>query len=101
MSSTRLFELGCIYVTSGVDTATIDFPSFLQFVAACIIDHGDGKWDSMCSSDADLNRRAARTGGRVFSSFIMPEPLRHLGMHLWVITESDRSSTTVLFPGEY
>ncbi len=101
MSSTRLFELGCIYVTSGVDAASTEFPSFLQFVASRIIAHGCGEWDTMCSSDADLNQRAVSTGGRVFSSYQIPEPLMHLGHHLWVITESDRSSTTVLFPGEY
>jgi hypothetical protein len=54
-----------------------------------------------CQSDIATNQAAIQHGGRVFSSYAIPSEMVSSGDKLWVITESDRSSTTVLFPGEY
>jgi hypothetical protein len=45
--------------------------------------------------DASKNDRAAACGDRVVSAYDVH------GKRLWVITEHDRSVTTVLFPEEY
>lgn len=50
----------------------------------------------MDTEDATANTLALLTGTRIFSSFNLPQ-----GGKVWVITEADRSSTTLLLPEEY
>jgi len=42
------------------------------------------------------NLRAVRDGTRVFSAYELRD-----GTRIWIITEADRSVTTILLPGEY
>ncbi len=58
--------------------------------------HQSGDWGDVCASDARLNDEALREGGRLLSSY---RTLK--GEVLWVITEFDRSITTLLLPDEY
>ncbi|MCC6815990.1 MAG: hypothetical protein IT267_06225 [Saprospiraceae bacterium] len=100
-SITKLFPLGCVYMTSGVDSVCHQHPSFFQFIADCLTSHSSGDFGTLCQSDIATNQAAIQHGGRVFSSYAIPSEIDSCGDKLWVITESDRSSTTVLFPGEY
>jgi hypothetical protein len=58
-------------------------------------------WSDMDEEDAAMNRRAAMEGGsRVFSAFrVRAKPDERCD--LWIITEADRSHTTILLPEEY
>lgn len=58
--------------------------------------HVQGDWGLVDAEDAQANDEALRDGGRLLSVY---ETL--LGTRLWVITEHDRSVTTVLLPEEY
>lgn len=58
--------------------------------------HLSGDWGSVPVEDAQFNEMALQSGGRLLSSFAIGE-----GIFIWVITESDRSSTTLLKPEEY
>lgn len=59
--------------------------------------HLGGDWGELEPEDARLNGEAARTGaGRVFSAY-----RTRTGERIWVITEHDRSATTLLLPDEY
>ena len=65
--------------------------------------HLTGDWQEMCKSDRDANLAAVLEGEtRVFSSFDIA-PKGHAGkpIQIWVITEWDRSVTTVLRPEDY
>lgn len=53
-------------------------------------------WSDMPPEDRETNARAVTGGGRIFSSYDYPNELT-----FWVITEWDRSVTTILFPNEY
>jgi len=58
-------------------------------------------WTDMDEEDAAANLRAAMEGGsRVFSAFRVRAKADER-CDLWIITEADRSSTTVLLPEEY
>jgi hypothetical protein len=46
--------------------------------------------------DQAANRRAVARGGRILSAYCLID-----GTKVWVITEADRSSTTILLPDEY
>lgn len=59
--------------------------------------HLSGDWGDLCESDKRQNDSALKTGeDRIFSSYRISETLT-----LWIITEYDRSVTTILLPSEY
>lgn len=58
--------------------------------------HRCGDWGEVCPADARLNDEALQEGGRLLSSYRTIK-----GEVLWIITEFDRSVTTILLPDEY
>jgi hypothetical protein len=58
--------------------------------------HMHGDWGCVHEDDALANERALRTGMRLLSAFVLPTDER-----LWIITEADRSITTLLLPEDY
>jgi hypothetical protein len=61
-----------------------------------LLRHQFGDWGSVPSEDADANREAIETGCRILSSYYLNPDER-----VWIITEADRSVTTLLLPDEY
>ncbi len=57
--------------------------------------HASGDWGEVPPEDARENERSLRHGWRVLSSYPVGQD------RLWVITEADRSVTTILLPDEY
>ncbi len=57
--------------------------------------HATGDWGDLCAFDRRQNEIALRDGYRVFSSYNIPAG------RVWIITEADRSVTTILLPEEY
>jgi hypothetical protein len=57
--------------------------------------HATGDWGDLCPFDLRQNEIALRDGLRVFSSYEVPAG------RVWIITEADRSITTILLPEEY
>ena len=58
--------------------------------------HARGDWGDVCSEDHTANDEALAGGARLLSAYRTPE-----GTKFWIITEADRSATTVLLPEEY
>ena len=58
--------------------------------------HRSGDWGEVDAEDWAANGRAVIEGQRVLSSYLLPG-----GTKVWVITECDRSVTTILLPSEY
>jgi hypothetical protein len=63
-----------------------------QFLAR----HECGDWGDLDAEDTETNDDALRHGGRLLSAYKVDN-----GLKLWVITEWDRSVTTILLPEEY
>ena len=57
--------------------------------------HATGDWGELCAFDRRQNQIALRDGYRVLSSYDV------LAGRVWIITEADRSITTILLPEEY
>jgi hypothetical protein len=57
--------------------------------------HATGDWGELCAFDRRQNEVALRDGYRVLSSYPIGTE------RVWVITEADRSVTTILLPEEY
>jgi hypothetical protein len=58
--------------------------------------HAKGDWGEVDSHDAKENEISLQRGFRLLSSYTTVA-----GDKLWIITEADRSATTLLLPEEY
>lgn len=88
-----LFQLGEVVATPGAVEAmqeqNVTPQTLLQL-------HVNGNWGSVDPEDAKANDFAVKHGDRILSSYRIAEHSR-----IWVITEWDRSVTTLLLPSEY
>jgi hypothetical protein len=88
-----LFDTGFIVRTPGALLALIE----AQVSESSLIErHQAGDLGELCDEDWSANTRAIECGGRVFSSYRVQANTK-----VWVITEADRSITTLLLPSEY
>ena len=88
------FPLGKLVWTRGVNDLAAENAEFAEFVSACINRHANGDWGDLCDDDRFANEDALRHGGRLLSAYGSTRKI-------WIITEWDRSATTILFPEEY
>ena len=58
--------------------------------------HASGDWGEVDEEDWNANENALDDGGRLLSAYTDRK-----GNRFWIITEADRSSTTILLPEEY
>lgn len=58
--------------------------------------HSQGDWGDLSREDWATNDRALEMGGRLLSAYDSAQ-----GTRFWIITEHDRSVTTVLLPEDY
>ena len=92
------FELGQVVATKGVDERMKTDSDFKAFCFKSLARHATGDWGDMCAEDKETNEEALRTGeARLFSAYIFKKP----DDKIWIITEWDKSYTTILFPDEY
>ena len=61
-----------------------------------LIRHANGDWGDVCKEDWKSNDEALKNGLRLLSEYKLPDDRR-----IWIITEWDRSATTLLFPEDY
>lgn len=91
-SGTVLFPLGTVGATSGA----LDLLDCTGTNAAIFLDrHQRGDFGTVGAEDAQANMAAIEDGNRILSSYTVG------GERLWIITEADRYSTTLLLPEEY
>ena len=89
------FELGQVVMTRGVADFVGDDLSRRVALLELLQLHSLGDWGTVCSEDAAANEPALVEGSRLFSAYEIGD------IQVWIITEADRSSTTILFPDEY
>ena len=58
--------------------------------------HLQSDWGKLCNEDWEENNRSLKKGYRLLSAYTLST-----GERLWIITEADRSATTILLPDEY
>lgn len=94
--STNKFALGRVVATPAAMSAAdaIDGGTEVVFVTL-IRRHQCGDWSEMDAEDRTVNEDAVRVGNRILSAYTMS------GVKFWVITEWDRSVTTILLPEDY
>jgi hypothetical protein len=96
-------------MTSGHQSRTAFVPLGRLLItkeAMAVLSHGDvftalrrhmrGDWGDLGREDQAANNQALHAGERLLSSYRSTD-----GVKFWIITEADRSGTTVLLPGDY
>ena len=89
----KLFPLGAVVAT----------PAALRLLRdhgltpmQLLLRHSRGDWSEMDKQDQEANSIAIKSGARLFASYDVTAADR-----VWIITEADRSSTTILLPSDY
>jgi hypothetical protein len=84
------FPLGDVVITANAHTqlAPVDVQQGLSR-------HAAGDWGLVCPEDRKENDFSLKAGNRLLSVYLSG------GKRFWIITEADRSVTTVLMPEDY
>lgn len=96
-----LFKTGQIVTTNGIARAMMLDHGFLEAVRECLTRHCLGDWGVACEETKQQNDEAleAEKHGRLIDSLFSVYDID--GTEIFIITEIDRSVTTILFPDEY
>ena len=96
-----LFRTGEIVTTNGIARAMMLDLGFLEAVRESLERHYLGDWGDACEETRQQNNEAleAEKHGRLIDSLFSVYDID--GTEIFIITEIDRSVTTVLFPEEY
>ena len=92
--SKALFSLGQIVATPGALSALGEDRTSAEDL---LKRHVTGDWGELSEEDRHENELSVQQGFRILSAYRLPRT----GVKLWVITEADRSATTLLLPDEY
>lgn len=85
------FTLGDLFCTPGVQRAISP-----EEMSVALKRHLSGDWGNLDAEDKQANEQALQAGARLLSSYTSTS-----GTKFYVITQADRSSTTLLLPEEY
>lgn len=86
--STTLFKLGRVVATPGALAMDVNFNPY-------ILMHANGYWGDLNQEDWIENDLSVKSGYRILSAYDTPAGC------FWIITEANRSATTILLPCEY
>jgi hypothetical protein len=92
-SSNPRFSLGQIVATPGALNALDEAE---QEPLVLLARHASGDWGDLDAEDKQENELSVDKGYRILSAYLLST-----GVKVWIITEADRSVTTLLLPEEY
>lgn len=90
------FKMGRLVMTRGVNDQVADNKAFAKFVTESLPRHAKGDWGDLTDEDKTENELSLKAGYRLLSAYEVEDLPK-----IWIITEADRSVTTILFPDEY
>lgn len=90
---TQLFPSGQIVATPAALAA---FEAAGENPVTYLARHFSGDWGELCEEDRAENEYALHRHLRILSAYTVGN-----GTKVWIITEADRSATTVLLPSDY
>jgi len=93
---TVAINMGRLLMTRGVNDLVAEDEAFAKFVTDSLTRHCRGDWGNLTDEDKQENELSLKAGYRLLSAY-ESEGLPKI----WIITEADRSATTILFPDEY
>ena len=91
--SVARFPLGQMVATPGaLEALSQNGQSAFEFIRR----HQQGDWGCLCNEDKQENEYSVDKHLRIFSAYLLKDDTK-----IWIITEANRSATTVLLPSEY
>lgn len=88
-------DLGQLVATRGIYDDMQQDDAFSNEVAAAMLRYQLEEWGELPPEDIELNNEAIKDGGRILAAYNTSRG------RIWIITEWDRSVTTILYPSEY
>jgi len=88
------FLSGQLLWSNAITTLVAEDIQFSQFIHESFARHMRGDWGEVDEVDRRANDRALEEDGRLHSAY------NNKLWKIWIITEYDRSATTILFPWE-
>ncbi|KTB49132.1 hypothetical protein DEALK_00440 [Dehalogenimonas alkenigignens] len=88
--------LGQVVATRGVFALAGENPKFAEFMRGSLNRHAKGDWGDLDEADRQENELSLKQGFRILSAYKTDDLPK-----IWIITEADKSVTTILFPEEY
>lgn len=96
-----VINLGTIVVTRGISEWMERSENFRTLVLITVPLFAEGFWGVLPKEDEASNEYAAEHDERVLGSYPIPKEFGIDRTKFWIITEWNRSVTTILFPDEY
>lgn len=98
----KKFEIGRLVASRGImeqiESEALSDNDFRTFINKSFERYIKCDWGDLDEEDKALNDNAVERGDlRILAAYIRPETKEKI----WIITEADRSYTTILFPNEY
>jgi hypothetical protein len=98
---TSALQLGQLVATASISSHMSADLSFHSFVFTSVLRHQEGDWGEGCDDDRYVNDLAITSGSRIVSVYHCSTEHSYESDRIFIITEADRSVTTVLWAGEY
>jgi len=89
------FKLGQIVMTRGVNDLVAENEEFAKFVWNSLKRHATGDWGDLSEQDKKENEFSLDKHLRILSAYKKDK------WKIWIVTESNREITSILFPEEY
>ena len=96
-----VISTGQVVSTRGVYDLANQNPDFATFIQKSFNRHIKGDWGDVDDEDKQTNDQALKQGTRLLSAYNDDRFPKNGVATIWIITEADRSATTILFPDEY
>jgi hypothetical protein len=96
-----VFHTGQMVATREVYDLACQNPDFAQFIQKSLNRHVKCDWGDVDDEDKQTNDQALKQGTRLLSAYNDDRFPKNGVATIWIITEADRSATTILFPDEY
>lgn len=89
------FELGQVVQTREIAAARLESEDFADEITRDFLRYVQGDWGDTCAEDSELNNSATKDAARIAAKY------NTIKGDVFIITEWDRSYTTILFASEY
>lgn len=90
-----MFDVGNILKTIGINEAMKEDNKFKYEVISFFTRYMAQDWGDLCDSDKEENEKALLNGNRILACYHSKKG------KVYIITEADRSATTIMFASEY
>lgn len=95
MDTMAKFKTGNLYQTRGIAAAIEESPQLFIEIIDAYARYINGDYGELCKEDIQANEEAIKNGYRIFAKYETSVD------DIYIITEADRSATTILFYDEY